>query len=125
MPGTWKPLQNQPSFGAGTMLLLTDGTIMCQESQPPNWWKLTPDSLGSYINGTWSQLAQMRNAPLYFASAVLSDGRVFVAGGEYNFGQRADLLAADIYDPVADEWTILSTPTGWTIIGDAPCCVFP
>ncbi len=125
MPGTWKPLKNQPSFGAGTMLLLTDGTVMCQESQTTNWWKLTPDTTGSYINGTWSQLAPMRNAPLYFASAVLADGRVFVAGGEYNFGQSVDLLAADIYDPVADKWTILSTPADWVYIGDAPCCVFP
>ncbi len=125
MPGTWKPLKNQPPFNAGTMLLLTDGTIMCQDTGTPNWWKLTPDAFGSYINGTWSQLVPMRNAPLYFASAVLADGRVFVAGGEYNFGQSVDLLAADIYDPVANTWTILSTPAGWATIGDAPCCVFP
>src|SRR5215472_17277378 len=107
MPGTWKPLKNQPTFSAGTMHLLTDGTIMCQDTGTPNWWKLTPDAFGSYINGTWSQLAPMRNAPLYFASAVLADGRVFVAGGEYNFGQTVDLLAADIYDPVANKWTTL------------------
>ena len=31
MPGSWKPLKNQPNFGASTMLLLTDGTVMVQE----------------------------------------------------------------------------------------------
>jgi hypothetical protein len=62
------------------------------------------------------------NSPLYFASAVLKDGRVFVAGGEYNDGQQVQLLAAEIYDPMADSWTVLSTPSGWSKIGDAPCC---
>lgn len=31
MPGTWTPLVNQPTFPASTMLLLTDGTVMCQD----------------------------------------------------------------------------------------------
>ncbi len=29
MPGNWQPLANQPPFAASTMLLLTDGTVMC------------------------------------------------------------------------------------------------
>ena len=32
MPGSWQPLANQPAFNASTMLLLTDGTVMGQES---------------------------------------------------------------------------------------------
>jgi hypothetical protein len=64
------------------------------------------------------------NAPLYFCSAVLADGTVFVAGGEYNKGKAdADILTAQIYDPLSDSWTALATPTGWTGIGDAPSCV--
>ena len=70
-------------------------------------------------------LADGPNGPLYFASAVLRDGRVFVAGGEYNNGESADLLAAEIYDPTTNKWTTLPTPAGWTNIGDASCCVFP
>jgi hypothetical protein len=126
----WTPLTNQPAFQAGTMLLLTDGAVLCQDEGPSNggtanWWKLTPDAFGSYVNGGWSKLASGPNAPLYYASAVLRDGRVFVAGGEYNAGASVDLLAAEIYDPVADTWTTLATPPGWTNIGDAPCCVLP
>jgi Kelch motif len=53
---------------------------------------------------------------------VLSDGRVFVAGGEYSdIGE--ELNAAEIYDPVLDTWTSISTPPGWLSVGDAPCCV--
>jgi Galactose oxidase, central domain len=125
MPGTWSPLTHQPTFGAGTMLLLTDGTVMCQNSGTNQWWKLTPDINGNYVNGAWAALANGPNAPLYFASAVLRDGRVFAAGGEYNNGVTAELLAAEIYDPVANTWTVLATPPGWTAIGDAVCCVFP
>ena len=44
-------------------------------------WK--PDSHGSYVDGTWTRLASMHEPRLYYASAVLPDGDVFVAGGEY------------------------------------------
>src|SRR5438552_2964412 len=65
--GTWTPLANLAptvagNFGrfTGTPYLLTDGTVMMQGGDVVNtWYKLTPDSGGSYINGTWSQLASM------------------------------------------------------------------
>ena len=126
MAGTWTALTNQPPFSAGTMLLLTDGTVMCQDNGTVNWWRLAPDAKGNYIAGTWSPLAPGPNSPLYFASAVLKDGRVFVAGGEYNGGSSAvDLLAAEIYDPVTDSWAVIATPPGWVHLGDAPSCVLP
>src|SRR5262245_28472337 len=56
---TWTPLAHQPSFSASTALLLTDGTVMVQVESSTNWWKLTPDNTGSYINGTWTQMASM------------------------------------------------------------------
>ncbi|MEA2888146.1 MAG: hypothetical protein QOD11_2506 [Bradyrhizobium sp.] len=132
MAGTWTPLTHQPTFSAGTMLLLTDGTVFCQNSNTNQWWKLTPDVSGNYVAGTWSPLANSVPAPpyaqfgpLYFASAVLRDGRVFVAGGEYNMGGGSDILAAEIYNPLTNSWTVLPTPAGWTQIGDAASCVFP
>jgi hypothetical protein len=124
MPGTWQPLANQPTFPASTMLLLTDGTVMCQEAGGTNWWRLTPDQWGDYVNGTWSQLAPMTDSRLYYASAVLSDGRVFVAGGEYHNGAQVDWNQAEIYNAVQDAWQPATAP-GWTHIGDAPCCVLP
>jgi hypothetical protein len=130
MPGTWGPLAHQPTFNAGTMLLLTDGTVMCQNSNTVQWFKLTPDSSGSYVNGTWTQLANCPNPRLYFASAVLRDGRVFVAGGEYAGGSSAvDLFAADMYNPANNTWSPIPLTTlsalGWSNIGDAACCAFP
>lgn len=129
MPGSWIPLANQPTFPANAMLLLTDGTVMCQELATANWWKLKPDVYGSYVNGTWCKRTAGPNGPTYYASAVLRDGRVFVAGGEDNFGSNGvDLAAAEIYDPVADSWATIpipSNPTTWTAIGDAPCCMLP
>ena len=131
MAGSWTALTHQPTFSASTMLLLTDGTILTHDAGAAangtkHWWKLTPDNSGSYINGTWTSLADGPNSPQFFASAVLRDGRVFVAGGEYNGSNSfAELLAAEIYDPVANSWATLSTPAGWTEIGDAICCVLP
>lgn len=119
--GTWTALAQQPTFPVGTMLLLTDGTVMCQSGGSKSWWRLTPDLSGSYINGTWSQLADMHNSRLYYASAVLRDGRVFVAGGEYS-DAGSDTDTAEIYDPATNAWTSIGNP-GWGEIGDAAACL--
>ncbi len=90
---SWRPLTNQPSFTAGAALLLTDGTVMVHHEDPndgfSDWWKLSPDINGNYVDGSWSQLASLPSnyGPLFFASAVLPDGRVIVEGGEQNFAQ--------------------------------------
>lgn len=108
------------------MLLLTDGTVMCQETMGTNWWRLSPTPTGDYVAGTWSLLAPMSEGRLYYASALLPDGRVFVAGGEYNgAGQNVDLATGEIYDPVANAWSALPNTPGWAHIGDAPCAVLP
>src|SRR6266853_6120534 len=109
---SWAPLNNQPGFGVGTALLLTDGTVIAQQNGTGNWWRLTPDLSGSYRNGTWSQLASMPAgyAPLYYASAVLPDGRVIVEGGEYNNGAQVWTTLGAIYDPVTNSWTSVASP---------------
>lgn len=124
MPGTWQPLTNQPPFQACTMLLLTDGSVFCNGYQSVQTWKLVPDQDGSYVNGAWTRLADMLTTRLYYASAVLADGRVFVAGGEYSTS-GGDTTDCEIYDPVLNRWTSIAPPAGWTAVGDAPCCVLP
>ncbi|HZI76055.1 MAG TPA: kelch repeat-containing protein, partial [Gemmatimonadales bacterium] len=92
-----------------------------------DWWKLTPDNTGSYLNGTWSQLASLPPgyAPDAFASAVLADGRVVIVGGEYNFNVFTLTNLGAIYDPVANTWTSLTPPSFWPFIGDPPSSVLP
>ena len=119
LPGQWVKVANNPGFGASTMLLLTDGTVMVQEEGGVRWKKLTPDAHGSYVNGTWSDLAPMHHTRRYYASAVLRDGRVLVSGGEYS-DAGSETNATEMYDPVNDTWTEISAPTGWSRIGDSP-----
>ena len=116
----WTPLTHQPTFSASTALLLTDGTVMVHDAGGQRWFKLTPDSTGSYINGAWSQLASLSAgySPLYYASAVLKDGRVIVMGGEYNFFNAVWTNLGAIYNPVTNKWKSMGHPTGWTTIGD-------
>jgi len=120
-------LKNQPPDGAGIGFLMTDGTAIFQGNNQSDWWKLTPDIHGSYLNGTWSQVASLPSGyvPLYFASAVLADGRLVIVGGEYNNLQFLLTNKAAIYDPKANTWTPLGHPTGWGYIGDSPAVVLP
>jgi hypothetical protein len=125
---SWQPLSNQPAFlvnGASNPLLLTDGTVMVQDAGSQDWWRLTSDSTGSYVNGTWSQLASLPSgySPLYHASAVLPDGRVIIEGGEYNFFNAAWTNLGAIYDPTTNTWTSVAPPSGWSSIGDAQSVV--
>jgi hypothetical protein len=113
--GSWRPLANFPSEGIGHMLLLSDGTVMAQGGGGVgvNWFRLTPDIHGSYVNGTWSALAPMNDTREYYSSDVLQDGRVFVAGGEYGSGYDK----AEVYDPVANSWTSITVPAGLITTG--------
>jgi hypothetical protein len=122
---TWTPLANPPIFAASTAHLLTDGTIMVHDAGAQDWWRLTPDASGSYINGTWSQLASLPSgySPLYYASAVLPDGRVIVMGGEYNFFAQDWTTRGAIYTPKTNKWRIMFHPSGWTSVGDAQSVV--
>jgi len=124
---TLKNLTNQPPDGAGIGLQLTDGTVIFQGNNQTDWWKLTPDNFGSYVNGTWSQIASLPSgySPLYFSSAVLADGRAVIVGGEYNFLQFVLTNLAAIYDPKADTWTSLGHPKGWSYLGESPAAVLP
>src|SRR5207253_4236576 len=124
MSGTWQSLKNTPTFSASTAMLLTDGTVMCQDGGGAAWWKLTPDATGDYVNGTWSPLASMHNSRLYYTSAVLRDGRVLLAGGEYS-DAGSETNKVELYYPTLDLWVQIASPAGWAEVGDAPCCTLP
>src|ERR1700740_2789568 len=115
MPGSWTALTNQPTFAANHMMLLTDGTVLVQQIGSNHWFKLSPDQFGSYVNGTWTQLTDGPNGPTYYASAVLRDGRVFMAGGEDNSDGRSEINDCEIYDPATNAWTVINGP-GWNNI---------
>jgi len=131
--GTWQPLNNPPPMpdisdpdtgqflchgGAAFPLLLTDGSVMVQNVNNHkahangNVLKLTPDANGSYLNGTWSQLASIPYIPFAAAQAVLADGRVIIEGGEFT-GVYEDFTLTNqgaIYDPVTNSWTEVAPP---------------
>jgi hypothetical protein len=124
MPGTWKPLTHQPTFNTSTSILLSDGRIMFQEEATNHWHALTPDKHGSYVDGTWSTLADMSFWRRYYASGMLKDGRIVLIGGEQS-GAGGDTNKGEIYDPVTNKWTPMPSPPGWANVGDASCCILP
>jgi hypothetical protein len=143
--GVWTALNNSPPlFASAGTFLLTDGRVLMEDAELTNvaWWTLTPDITGSYINGTWTKVASpgpcpngqnsgsTTYAPLYYASAVLPDGRFVMVGGEYDYNYTYYNGTGEvwtdqgaIYDPVANTWTCIAAPQGWNQIGDAQSVV--
>ena len=125
----WQLLTTHPPFTPGAMFLLTNGTVLVQDAASnqggsPRWWLLTPSATGSYVDGTWSRAASLpaTYGPLYYASAVLPDGRFIIMGGEYNLNHAVWTNRAAIYNPVKNAWKAVPDPTGtaWSHVGDAP-----
>jgi hypothetical protein len=111
------------------MLLLTDASVLIHDAYGKDWYRLRPDSRGSYNTTAvdWSGPFSMQHAREDFASGVLSDGRVYVVGGEYLDGSATpnDSPLAEIFDPQTNLWTPLNKPTPAFdyIQGDAISCV--
>jgi hypothetical protein len=112
--GIWTPLTHQPNYAfSSVMILLSDGTVAVKTTGPSNygnvWLRLTPDSTGSYANGTWSTtIAPMNSTRHDFSSQLLPNGKLYVAGGEYGAGGSL----AEVYDPIANTWTNTAVPAG-------------
>lgn len=133
--GSWQPLTNQPDlvsydltdpfapvpFPGGVVepRLLTDGSIVMQNVgywATQEMWKLTPDEFGSYVNGTWSQIASLPINVNVTSGAVLADGRLLIAGGEYLDWDFKFLLPnyCMIFDPVENLWKQFPGPFFFT-----------
>ena len=99
------------------------------------WYRLTPSSTGSYLNGTWSQLASMNYQRYDYAAEVLPSGQVMIQGGEVSNDYQYippqggnpgdDTPSGEVYNPFTNTWTNIATfaPTGtdgYDNFGDDP-----
>jgi hypothetical protein len=143
--GTWSLLTGSGvPGGICNPQLLHNGIVLAQSCNAKQWYKLTPNSTGSYAKGAWTAIASLpviggtQYAPLYHASVVLPDGRLIIEGGEYNgSGTEVWTSLGAIYSPSTNKWTAVTAPAGSTI-GDSesvvltngsfmlgPCCDNP
>jgi hypothetical protein len=129
--GTWTQATpgNTPIAG-GHPMLLTDGSVLILNNTcntTGNWYRLVPDSTGSYINGSWVSAGNLPAGynPLYFASQVLPNGYVLAMGGEYNACNGVWTTLGAYYNPISNTWHAVPAPTGWSTIGDAQSVILP
>jgi hypothetical protein len=120
--GTWQGLANNAPIGVQAMLLLSNGVVLATDGST-SWAELTPNSSGSYVNGTWASVASSHVGRTYFGSVVLPDGRVLVVGGELS-SAGGDSNQGEIYDPVANTWTTIANYPE-TNFGDGSLSVLP
>ena len=128
--GSWTKITKVPPAGIGHIQLLTDGSVLALNSgcsATGIWYRLVPDRTGSYVHGTWHSVGALPSGynPLYFASAVLPNGKFIVMGGEYNACNNAWTTLGALYTPSSNTWAPIPAPTGWTTVGDAQGVVLP
>ena len=132
--GQWTALKNAPPVPVGHIQLLTDGSVLTINATcgtVGSWYRLVPDSTGSYVNGTWLSGGTLPAGynPLYFASQVLPNGNVVVIGGEYNGSPTGcngvETTLGALYNPHSNKWVALAAPPGWTSVGDADSVLLP
>jgi hypothetical protein len=130
LTGSWTGLTNLAPDSIGTMMLLSDGTVMAQSAgaaaNQNHWFRLTPSSSNSFSDGTWSTLASMSTQRLYYGSNILQDGRVFLVGGEYSGPSlpRTDTNTGEIYNPLSNSWSAIQN-FPQANFGDDPTEVLP
>ena len=138
MAGNWDSFSAPSGVAADTMILLTDGSVLVHDAGQSynssneitgggiNWWRLKPNTDGTYKSSNWTGPFAMANAREFFASGVLMDGRVFAVGGEYSDAFQQDQCAlGEIFDPNTNSWSKMNKPSPAFdfITGDAPSCV--
>jgi hypothetical protein len=125
--GTWASLTNMAPDFPGTMQLLSNGKVMIQGYSPGNdFMLLSPDSSGSYTNGTFTFTAPMSTPRLYYSSNLLPTGKLFIMGGEYSGNPLVQNSSntGEIYDPATNTWTP-TAPFPLSAYGDEPSMLLP
>jgi hypothetical protein len=134
LAGTFTPLTNlSAGVPIGTQVVLPDGRILVDQADSQlnftisrNWYTLTPDATGSYINGTWSAPFQSSVGRTYFSSSVLPTGKVLVLGGiltnfsiSSSFLTRSYTPTGELFDPSTNSFTSITPfPLGfWGLAG--------
>ncbi len=120
LASNWTALVQVPPTEIQTMELLTNGTVLAS-TYSDQWYLLTPDSSGSYVDGSWSRLADEPTQRQYYGSNVLQNGNFFLVGGEYIGGSSTptDSNTGDIYDPATNSWSAIA-PFPQAHFGDDP-----
>ena len=133
----YNPLTYQPSetgngpLGISAMMLRPDGVLEVQGGGvdpvagnygSAQWYAITPDAAGGYVNGTGSISAAMANFRLDYGSNILSNGNIFVEGGEH--ASQTFTNAGEIYNSTANSWTATAT-FKQSLFGDDPTVLLP
>ena len=128
--------------GLQSLQLLMDGTVMASSTAVRHhWYRFSASPSGGFLGGSWTlpgQILDSRFGKQCFATAMLSDGRYLVAGGEYVYTTTGTITKiadadvpdpkgnhnrVDIYDPLNNNW--MPAPdypcTNSTTNVDAPC----
>jgi PKD repeat protein len=113
-----------PHNNDGSILLLSDGRAFCKSDGGGSmgygsiWDILTPDTTGSYVNGTWTSSSPMISERYSYPADVLMNGNVYVAGGEYGTDGVQNGWHAETYNAITDTWTACLGVNSANVISD-------
>jgi hypothetical protein len=111
-PGAWTAFPNG-GLNVQWLQLMPDGRVLMQDGAAATW-VLSPDANGRYANGTWTRYADAPRTHVAGNIAVLNDGSVSCAPGEFGTSAQPNDIWSSRFDPATNTWTAAQT------IGTAP-----
>jgi hypothetical protein len=119
--------------GPQNLQLMMDGNIIAADGgRGHEWYRFTPDPVGGYAAGTWTQTpVRSRFRRTFYLTGMLPDGRYVVGGGEFVATQDGTGLGNDershfeVYDPQTNAWTDLPDYPNSTQVADSVLAPLP
>jgi len=103
--------------------------IVVQDVEGADWWRLTPDAFGSYVNGTWSSSPHARRLRAGRLRVSRAAGRSPDRGrGRVHRALRrayGDDDGCNLTTLSPNAWTAVTPPAGYSCIGDSSSVVLP
>ena len=107
---TWTPASPMATARANhTATILADGRVLVVGGTSAKGGATNEVEIYDPVTDAWTRADPIKNPRYNHTATILADGRVLVAGGFTPGAFHTATKKAEVYDPAADRWTVVSS----------------